>query len=55
MLTFLENHDEQRIASDFFVGNGFNAIPALIVFKNGQEAAKYVGYCKRDKILSLLA
>ncbi|MBR5277388.1 MAG: alpha-amylase family protein [Bacteroidaceae bacterium] len=31
MLTFLENHDEQRIASDFFVGNGFNAIPALIV------------------------
>ena len=31
MLTFLENHDEQRIASDFFIGDGFNAIPALIV------------------------
>jgi glycosidase len=31
MLTFLENHDEQRIASDFFVGDGFNAIPAFIV------------------------
>ncbi len=31
MLTFLENHDEQRIASDFFVGDGFNALPALIV------------------------
>ncbi|MBR6806585.1 MAG: alpha-amylase family protein [Bacteroidaceae bacterium] len=31
MLTFLENHDEQRIASDFFAGDGFNAVPALIV------------------------
>lgn len=31
MLNFLENHDEQRIASDFFAGNPFKAIPALIV------------------------
>ena len=31
MLNFLENHDEQRIASDFFAGNGFAAIPAMIV------------------------
>ena len=31
MLNFLENHDEQRIASDFFAGNGFMAIPAMIV------------------------
>ena len=31
MLYFLENHDEQRIASDFFAGNGEKAIPALIV------------------------
>lgn len=31
MLYFLENHDEQRIASDFFVGNGQKAVPALIV------------------------
>lgn len=31
MLNFLENHDEQRIASDFFAGNGFKAIPAMIV------------------------
>lgn len=31
MLNFLENHDEQRIASDFFAGNAFRAIPALIV------------------------
>lgn len=30
MLYFLENHDEQRIASDFFAGNGRKAVPALI-------------------------
>ena len=31
MLYFLENHDEQRIASDFFCGDGNRAIPAVIV------------------------
>ena len=31
MLNFLENHDEQRIASDFFAGDPWKAIPALIV------------------------
>lgn len=31
MLYFLENHDEQRIASDFFCGDGQKAIPGLIV------------------------
>ena len=31
MLNFLENHDEQRIASEFFAGNPFKAIPAMIV------------------------
>ena len=31
MLYFLENHDEQRIASDFFVGSGAKARPALAV------------------------
>lgn len=31
MLNFLENHDEQRIASDFFAGNPRKAIPALVV------------------------
>lgn len=30
MLYFLENHDEQRIASDFFAGCGVNGIPALV-------------------------
>lgn len=31
MLNFLENHDEQRIASGFFAGNGMSAQPAMIV------------------------
>lgn len=31
MLNFMENHDEQRIASDFFAGNGMKGIPAMIV------------------------
>ncbi|NLO70020.1 MAG: alpha-amylase [Porphyromonadaceae bacterium] len=31
MLHFMENHDEQRIASGFFCGNGVYAIPAVIV------------------------
>ena len=31
MLNFLENHDEQRIASDFFAGNPFKAIPAMVI------------------------
>lgn len=31
MLNFMENHDEERIASDFFAGNPFKAIPGMIV------------------------
>lgn len=31
MLYFLENHDEQRIASDFFCGDARKAIPAMMV------------------------
>ena len=31
MLNFLENHDEQRIASSFFAGDARRGIPALIV------------------------
>ena len=31
MLYFLENHDEQRIASDFCAGNGEKGVPALVV------------------------
>lgn len=31
MLYFLENHDEQRLASDFFAGDGMKGVPALVV------------------------
>ena len=31
MLYFLENHDELRLASDFLVGDGRRALPALVV------------------------
>ncbi len=31
MLNFLENHDEQRIASAFFAGDAKRALPALVV------------------------
>ncbi|MDL2223860.1 alpha-amylase family protein [Bacteroidales bacterium OttesenSCG-928-M06] len=31
MLNFLENHDEQRIASNFFAGDPFKALPALVI------------------------
>ena len=31
MLYFLENHDEQRIASDFFAASGFKGLPGVIV------------------------
>jgi glycosidase len=31
MLYFLENHDEQRVASDFFAGDGRKGIPGLVV------------------------
>jgi glycosidase len=31
MLQFLENHDEQRIASGFFAGDGIYACPAMII------------------------
>ena len=31
MLNFMENHDEQRLASSFLAGDGFKGIPAMIV------------------------
>jgi len=31
MLYFLENHDEQRIASDFYAGDPVKAIPAMVI------------------------
>lgn len=45
MLNFLENHDEQRIASDFFAGDASKAIPALHVlsFMNSNPLMIYFG------------
>ncbi|GHT24447.1 alpha-amylase [Bacteroidia bacterium] len=45
MLNFLENHDEQRIASDFFAGDAQKAIPALAValFMNTSPFMVYFG------------
>lgn len=50
MLRFLENHDEQRVASDFFVGDAERAIPAMalsallhqgpVMLYNGQEVGE---------------
>ena len=31
MLRFMENHDEQRLASDFIIGSGDKAFPAMVV------------------------
>ncbi|MDE7336155.1 MAG: alpha-amylase, partial [Muribaculaceae bacterium] len=31
MLNFLENHDEQRFASDFYAGDPWRVVPSLVV------------------------
>lgn len=31
MLNFMENHDEQRLSSDFFVGDAYQALPAVFI------------------------
>lgn len=45
MLYFLENHDEQRIASRFFADDGKRALPALIVatLMQGNPFMMYMG------------
>ena len=62
MLNFLENHDEQRVASDFFLGNGrkalaplavsmlFNTAPFMIYFgqEYGERGMMEEGYSGRD-------
>ena len=62
MLNFLENHDEQRVASDFFLGNGrkalaplavsmlFNTAPFMIYFgqEYGERGMLEEGYSGRD-------
>ena len=62
MLNFLENHDEQRLASDFFLGDGrkglapltvsmlFNTAPFMIYFgqEYGERGMQEEGYSGRD-------
>ena len=45
MLYFLENHDEQRIASDFFAGDARKGIPGMLVcaLLNGNPVMVYAG------------
>ena len=47
MLYFLENHDEQRLASDFIAGNGRRALPALVVAALLQ-ASPFMLYCGQE-------
>ena len=47
MLNFLENHDEQRISSGFFSGNGMFAQPAMIVSATLTQAPVMI-YCGQE-------
>ncbi|MBQ1177491.1 MAG: alpha-amylase [Bacteroidaceae bacterium] len=62
MLHFMENHDEQRLASDFIVGHGRPALPAMLVSATidtcptmvyfgqelGERGMDHEGYSGRD-------
>ncbi len=62
MLRFMENHDEKRLASPYFVGDAFAALPAVIVAalmnrgsfmiyngeENGEDAIGAKGYSGDD-------
>ena len=47
MLYFLENHDEQRIASDFFAAQAEKAVPALVVSALMQQNP-FMVYCGQE-------
>jgi len=47
MLNFLENHDEQRIGSGFFSGNGMFVQPAMIVAATLTQAPVMI-YCGQE-------
>lgn len=42
MLNFLENHDEQRFASDFYAGNAADIIPSLVAISTMSQGAVMV-------------
>ena len=47
MLYFLENHDEQRIASDFFAASAEKAVPAIVVLALMQQNP-FMVYCGQE-------
>ncbi len=42
--------EEEELAAQF----GIMSIPTMIVFKNGAEAAKKVGFCRKDEVLQFV-
>ena len=42
--------DEQDLAAEF----GIMGVPTLLIYKDGMQKAKKVGYCKKEDILSLI-
>ncbi len=47
LLNFLENHDEQRIASEFFAGNAEKAMPAMLISATMSKGPVMV-YCGQE-------
>lgn len=42
--------EEEDLAEKFNV----MSIPTMLVFKNGQQTAKKIGFCKKDEVLALI-
>ena len=42
--------EEEELAGQF----GVMSIPTMIVFKNGQEKAKKIGFCKKEEVLQFV-
>ena len=42
--------EEEELAAQF----GVMSIPTMIVFKNGEQAGKKVGFCKKEEVLQFV-
>ncbi len=42
--------EEEELAAQF----GVMSIPTMILFKNGQEAGKKIGFCKKEDVLQFV-
>lgn len=42
--------EEEDLAGQFNV----MSIPTMLVFKNGQQTAKKIGFCKKDEVLAMI-